>query len=217
MSALPPVPDNEPYPLRLRQGLSDDRAVARSALSTTHREECRQRRNPDVPASMQRLRGGIFARMVQRRRAKVVVRPAVGNDPEYATHQKILKGQTLNTVQQAIRPFIEDYLRLRFPGRFPNQAHIFEMANAIRDAGPGDPLATSVADLFALKPTCSRLMSTLVRTRMEAELRRALTAGRSSPSSEAIKAEAIGTTPRTVLMSGAATSRRAAASGASSP
>ena len=69
---------------------------------------------------------------------------------EYATHQKVLKGQTLNSVQQAIRPFIEDYLRLRFPGRFPDHAHIFEMANAIRDAGPGDPLATSVDDLFEL-------------------------------------------------------------------
>jgi len=44
---------------------------------------------------------------------------------QYATHQKILKGQTLNSVQQAIRPFIEDYLRLRFPGRFPDQAYIF--------------------------------------------------------------------------------------------
>ena len=69
---------------------------------------------------------------------------------EYATHQKVLKGQTLNGVQQAIRPFMEDYLRLRFPGRFPDQAHIFEMANTIRDAGPGDPLITFVADLLAL-------------------------------------------------------------------
>ena len=69
---------------------------------------------------------------------------------EYASHQKILKGQTLNSVQQAIRPFMEDYLRLRFPGRFPDQAHIFEMAGVVRDAGAGDPLAAHVADLFEL-------------------------------------------------------------------
>lgn len=69
---------------------------------------------------------------------------------EYASHQKILRGQTLNNIKQAIRPFLEDYLRLRFPGRFPEQAHIFEMAGSIRDAGPSDPLAHAVADLLAL-------------------------------------------------------------------
>lgn len=69
---------------------------------------------------------------------------------EYATHQKILKQQTLNTVHQAIRPFLEDYLRLRFPGRFPDQAHIFEMANTLKEAGEGDPMADSVPDLLAL-------------------------------------------------------------------
>ncbi|MCC0805958.1 AAA family ATPase [Methylobacterium sp. W2] len=69
---------------------------------------------------------------------------------EYASHKKLLKGQSLNSIHQCIRPFMEDYLRLRFPGRFADQAHIFEMANAVRDAGPTDPLATSVSDLFAL-------------------------------------------------------------------
>jgi wobble nucleotide-excising tRNase len=69
---------------------------------------------------------------------------------EYATHHKVLKGQTLNTVHQAIRPFMEDYLRLRFPGRFLDKAHFFDMAKAIQDAGSEDPLAASVANLFAL-------------------------------------------------------------------
>ncbi|MHA6641815.1 AAA family ATPase [Mesorhizobium sp. A623] len=69
---------------------------------------------------------------------------------EYATHQKILKGQTTNSIKQAIRPFLEDYLRLRFPGRFPDQTHIFEMAGSIRDAGQTDPLAHAVVHLFAL-------------------------------------------------------------------
>lgn len=69
---------------------------------------------------------------------------------EYATHGTLLKGQTLNSVKQSIRPFIEDYLRLRFPGRFADQAQIFEMASSIRDAGAGDPIAGFVADLFAL-------------------------------------------------------------------
>lgn len=69
---------------------------------------------------------------------------------EYSSHQKLLKGQTLNSVHQAIRPFLEDYLRLRFPGRFPDQAHIYEMANAISEAGPDDPLAAHAADLLAI-------------------------------------------------------------------
>ncbi|MCQ1856001.1 AAA family ATPase [Neorhizobium galegae] len=69
---------------------------------------------------------------------------------EYATHQKVLKGQSLNSVKQAIRPFLEDYLRLRFPGRFPDGAQIVAMAAAIRDAGSDDPLAKFVPDLLAL-------------------------------------------------------------------
>ena len=69
---------------------------------------------------------------------------------EYASHQKLLKGQTLNSVQQSIRPFLEDYLRLRFPGRFTDQAHIYDMATEIRDAGNTDPLSNHVEDLFAL-------------------------------------------------------------------
>lgn len=69
---------------------------------------------------------------------------------EYATHQTLLKQQTLNTIHQAIRPFLEDYLRLRFPGRFGDQAYIFEMANAIKGAGDSDPMAGAVSDLFAL-------------------------------------------------------------------
>lgn len=69
---------------------------------------------------------------------------------EYATHQKVLKGQTLNSIRQAIRPFLEDYLRLRFPGRFSDQEHISVMAKAIQDSGKSDPLAHAVSDLFAL-------------------------------------------------------------------
>ncbi|WDR06579.1 AAA family ATPase [Devosia rhodophyticola] len=69
---------------------------------------------------------------------------------EYASHQKILKGQTLNSIKQAIRPFLEDYLRLRFPGRFPARAQIFEMAQSIQNAGRDDPLSHSTTNLFAL-------------------------------------------------------------------
>lgn len=39
---------------------------------------------------------------------------------------------------------------MRFPGRFGDQAHIFEMANAIKGAGDSDPMAGAVSDLFAL-------------------------------------------------------------------
>lgn len=69
---------------------------------------------------------------------------------EYATHGTLLNGETLNSIHQAIRPFLEDYLRVRFPGRFADQAHIFEMANAIQAAGSSDPMAQYVADLLAL-------------------------------------------------------------------
>lgn len=69
---------------------------------------------------------------------------------EYASQGSLLKGQTLNSIHQSIRPFLEDYLRVRFPGRFPDQAHIFEMANAIQAAGASDPMAPHVADLLAL-------------------------------------------------------------------
>jgi hypothetical protein len=69
---------------------------------------------------------------------------------EYATHGVALNNLPLNSIHQAIRPFLEDYLRVRFPGRFPDQAHIFEMANSIQEAGSSDPMARHVADLFAL-------------------------------------------------------------------
>lgn len=69
---------------------------------------------------------------------------------EYASQGSLMKGQTLNSIHQSIRPFLEDYLRVRFPGRFPDHAHIFEMANAIQTAGSSDPMAPHVADLLAL-------------------------------------------------------------------
>ena len=69
---------------------------------------------------------------------------------EYAAQKKVLKGQTLNSIHQSIRPFLEDYLRLRFPGRFPDQSQIFEMTNAIDKSGQSDPLAPYVNDLLAL-------------------------------------------------------------------
>ncbi|WP_038366275.1 AAA family ATPase [Bosea sp. UNC402CLCol] len=69
---------------------------------------------------------------------------------EYASHQNLLPGLTLNSVHQSIRPFLEDYLRLRFPGRFPDQCFISDMAVEIQKAGSSDPMAAHVSDLFAL-------------------------------------------------------------------
>tara|TARA_R110000803_G_scaffold17030_2_gene46408 strand:- start:195 stop:2444 length:2250 start_codon:yes stop_codon:yes gene_type:complete len=69
---------------------------------------------------------------------------------EYATHGKPLKGESENSVLQAIRPFLEDYIRARFPGRFGDKAMLAEMIEAITDAGSDDPLYTSVSDLTSL-------------------------------------------------------------------
>jgi hypothetical protein len=49
-----------------------------------------------------------------------------------------------------MRPFLEDYLRHRFPGRFHDMAHLPDMTKAISDAGPSDPMFCCASDLTAL-------------------------------------------------------------------
>ncbi len=69
---------------------------------------------------------------------------------EYAIHGNLLPSITYNTVHQAIRPFLEDYLKLRFPSRFAPLDQIHTMATVIEMAGEDDPMYEFVSDLLAL-------------------------------------------------------------------
>jgi wobble nucleotide-excising tRNase len=69
---------------------------------------------------------------------------------EYASHGALLKGVTEVTILQAIRPFLEDHIRARFPGRFNEVVMLDEMTTTIEQAGSSDPLYGHVADLRAL-------------------------------------------------------------------
>ena len=69
---------------------------------------------------------------------------------EYAGHGTLLKNVNELTVLQAVRPFLEDYIRARFPGRFGEMVMLDAMTTAIEDAGNSDPLFACVGDLRAL-------------------------------------------------------------------
>jgi wobble nucleotide-excising tRNase len=69
---------------------------------------------------------------------------------EYANHGSLLNGVTPNEVLKSIRPFLEDYLGARYPGRFNSSDLIVKMTDAIKAAGPSDPLFSSAEILFAL-------------------------------------------------------------------
>jgi wobble nucleotide-excising tRNase len=69
---------------------------------------------------------------------------------EYANQGTLLKDVTQVSVLQAIRPFLEDYIRARFPGRFSESDMLKGMNDAIRAAGGTDPLFESANDLDAL-------------------------------------------------------------------
>jgi hypothetical protein len=66
------------------------------------------------------------------------------------TANKPIPDASLSSVKQAMRPFLEDYLKQRFPARFENGEQISEMARAIKDAGADDPLFSSADALLAL-------------------------------------------------------------------
>lgn len=68
----------------------------------------------------------------------------------YARDGVLLPDATVSSVKQAMRPFLEDYLKLRFPGRFVDGEQISAMAKAIKDAGVNDPLHSSADALIAL-------------------------------------------------------------------
>lgn len=77
---------------------------------------------------------------------------------EFASQGKPLKGTTSTETLQAIRPFLEDYLRARFPGRFALADRLVPMIEAIEQAGKDDPLFGSVGDLQGLNEYTRRNM-----------------------------------------------------------
>tara|TARA_R110001606_G_scaffold346930_1_gene496198 strand:- start:1507 stop:3474 length:1968 start_codon:yes stop_codon:yes gene_type:complete len=77
---------------------------------------------------------------------------------EFARQKNLLDPDSDETLHQAIRPFLEDYLRNRFPGRFGDSTHLFEMANIIEGAGNQDPMFSHVHDLQELNNYSRRSM-----------------------------------------------------------
>lgn len=69
---------------------------------------------------------------------------------EYAAKQKFLAGFTDISLIQALRPFLEDYIRARFPGRFQNNEMLTAMTDTIEAAGTDDAMFDTVADLRAI-------------------------------------------------------------------
>jgi wobble nucleotide-excising tRNase len=69
---------------------------------------------------------------------------------EYAKHGSLLSGVTHSSIHQQVRPFMEDFILNRFPGRFPAKTFLSDMAASIRAAGPSDALFGDVEDIDAL-------------------------------------------------------------------
>lgn len=70
---------------------------------------------------------------------------------EFANHGNLLKDQTALSVQQQLRPFMEDHLRARYPSRFPDPLTMFnDMINAIEEAGNADDMFKNVSEMRSL-------------------------------------------------------------------
>lgn len=69
---------------------------------------------------------------------------------EYANQGTLLRDATHLSILQAFRPFLEDYIRARFPGRFAGNQLIVGMMEIIKAAGKDDPLYGAVDDLLSL-------------------------------------------------------------------
>lgn len=61
-----------------------------------------------------------------------------------------LKGCSAESLVKELRPFTEEFVKLRYPGRFGPLVMLEAMADEIAAAGQGDPLFKDVADLKAL-------------------------------------------------------------------
>ncbi len=90
--------------------------------------------------------GSIMAHSLEDELKEVYVRQSEAIR-EYAQRQTVLADFTELSLIQALRPFLEDYIRARFPGRFQNNDMLTAMTDAIEAAGATDAMFNSVADL----------------------------------------------------------------------
>lgn len=66
---------------------------------------------------------------------------------EYAHTGLFLTGSDANSLVKDLRPFAEDHLRARCPGRFGQFDHLFEMTQEIEKTGSADPLHSVIGEL----------------------------------------------------------------------
>jgi wobble nucleotide-excising tRNase len=69
---------------------------------------------------------------------------------EYAGTGNLLKDTTVESLVKDIRPFLESFLKARFPGRFAELVMLDGMINEVEMAGASDPAFKDVASLRAL-------------------------------------------------------------------
>lgn len=69
---------------------------------------------------------------------------------EYAATGELLKGSTHENLIKDLRPFLEDFIRARFPGRFGSLVMLDDMAKQIEAVGLGDPLFKCVSAFRAI-------------------------------------------------------------------
>jgi hypothetical protein len=69
---------------------------------------------------------------------------------EYATKGKLLQNVTVEALIKDLRPFLEDFIKARFPGRFGPLIMLDDMANQIQAAGPDDPFYLHVSAFRAI-------------------------------------------------------------------
>lgn len=69
---------------------------------------------------------------------------------EFASTGNMLANVSAESLIKDLRPFIEDFIRARFPGRFGTLVMLDAMTTAIEEAGVDDPLYKDVAALRAI-------------------------------------------------------------------
>lgn len=69
---------------------------------------------------------------------------------EFASAGNLLPGATHEALVKDLRPFVEGYVRNRYPGRFGNMVMLDGMTDEIEKQGMNDPMFPHVADLRAL-------------------------------------------------------------------
>jgi wobble nucleotide-excising tRNase len=69
---------------------------------------------------------------------------------EYATKQVLLPDVTIEALAKDLRPFAENFIKARFPGRFGPLEMLDAMIDQIEAAGNGDPMFKNVANLRAI-------------------------------------------------------------------